>query len=114
MTPRDVLIHADGEDPAALRTALRVARQAAEELPAGTRFHVVVQWPLVARLTVGSDCSADLASTVSDTVEVAACRNSLERVGIDSGALQPIATIVASAGAYLALKQWDGWAYLRY
>ena len=114
MPARDVLIHANGEDLTSLRTALRVARQAAEELPAGTRFHVVVQGPLVAQLTVGSDFTDDLASTVTDTVEVAACRNSLQRAGIDPGALQPIVTSVASAGAYLPAKQWDGWAYLRY
>lgn len=114
MPSGEVLIHANGEDPTSLRTALRVARQSAEELPAGTRFHVIVQGPLVAQLTAGSDFSEDLASTVSDTVEVAACRNSLQRAGIDPSALQPIVTSVASAGAYLALKQWDGWAYLRY
>jgi hypothetical protein len=114
MAARDVLVHANGEDETALRTALRVVRQAAEELPAGTRFHVIVQGPLVAQLTVGSDFTNDLATTVSDTVEVAACRNSLQRAGIDPGSLQPVVTSVPSAGAYLAARQWDGWAYLRY
>ena len=111
---RHVLIHANGEDAASLATALRVARQAALELEAGTRFHVVVQGALVRRLTVGGEAADDVNGTVSDTVSVAACRNSMDRVGVSEGELLPAVGTVPSAGAYLAACQWDGWAYLRY
>lgn len=74
---RHVLIHANGEEASSLATALRVARQAAHELDPGTRFHIVVQGALVRRLTVGSEFASDLDTTVSDTVRVAACRNSM-------------------------------------
>lgn len=111
---RHVLIHAHGEDAASLATALRVARQAALELEAGTRFHVVVQGPLVRHLVPGSDLAEEVDSTVSGTVRVVACRNSMERAGVGERDLLPMVGTVPSAGAYLAARQWDGWAYLRY
>ncbi|MBW4042723.1 MAG: hypothetical protein HIU86_11480 [Acidobacteria bacterium] len=113
-TIRHVLIHANGEDPASLATALRVARQSAIELPSGTRFHVVVQGPLVRLLTAGGESAEDVTVTVSDTVSVAACRNSMDRAGVSEQELLSAVGTVASAGAYLATRQWEGWAYLRY
>lgn len=111
---RHVLIHANGEEASSLATALRVARQAAHELDPGTRFHIVVQGALVRRLTVGSEFASDLDTTVSDTVRVAACRNSMDRAGVGEADLLPGVGTVPSAGAYLAQGQWEGWAYLRY
>lgn len=111
---RTVLIHANGEDPASLATALRVARQAGLELEAGTRFQIVVQGPLVRRLTVGSEFADDLNETVSDAVSVVACHNSMDRAGVRDADLLPRVGTVPSAGAHLAERQWEGWAYLRY
>lgn len=111
---RHVLIHANGDEVASLITALRVARQAALELEAGTRFHVVVQGPLVGRLAVGGELTEDVKATVSETVSVAACRNSMDRAGVSEEELLSEVGTVPSAGAYLAARQWEGWAYLRY
>lgn len=111
---RHVLIHANGDQPSSLTTALRVARQAAIQLDPGTRFHVVVQGPLVRLLTRTSEVADDVTTTASNTVAVTACRNSIERAGVEEAALLPIVGTVPSAGAYLAGRQWDGWAYLRY
>jgi hypothetical protein len=109
-----VLIHANGDEVASLITALRVARQAALELEAGTRFHVVVQGPLVRRLTLGGELTEDVKATVSDTVSIVACHNSMDRAGVSDEELLSEVGTVRSAGAYLAARQWDGWAYLRY
>ncbi len=111
---RHVLIHAHGDEVGSLITALRVARQAALELEAGTRFHIVVQGPLVRRLMVGGELAEDVKATVSDTVSVAACHNSMDRAGVSDDELLSEVGTVPSAGAYLAARQWEGWAYLRY
>ena len=111
---RHVLIHANGDDTASLATALRVARQAALELEAGTRFHVVVQGPLVRRLSAGGGLVDDLNATMSATVSVSACHNSMDRAGVSDQELLPKIGTVPSAGAFLAARQWEGWAYLRY
>lgn len=111
---RHVLIHANGDDQASLTTALRVARQAALEVEAGTRFHIVVQGPLVRALTAGGELAEDVTATVSDTVSVDACHNSMDRAGVSEEELLTAVGTVPSAGAYLAARQWEGWAYLRY
>lgn len=114
MSDRHVLIHANGDDTASLATGLRVARQAGQELGPQTRFHVIVQGPLVRLLTANSPLVEDIETTQSDTVEVAACHNSMELVGVADDDLLKTVKTVPSAGAYLAERQWNGWAYLRY
>lgn len=114
MTVRHVLVHANGDDDASLTTALRVAHQAGTELSRNTVFHVVVQGALVRRLAATSAMSDDIGAATSDTVEILACRNSMARVGIREEELSESVGTVPYAGAYLAERQWDGWAYLRY
>lgn len=111
---RHVLVHAFGDQPDSLTTALRVARQAVFELEPNTTFQIVVQGPLVRLLASGSELADDIGSTISDTVTVIACRNSMDRAGLSESELLTGLDTVPSAGAYLAARQWDGWAYLRY
>jgi intracellular sulfur oxidation DsrE/DsrF family protein len=111
---RHVLIHANGNDPDSLTTALRVARNASRELKPGTRFDVIVQGPLVQQLTTGSDLADDVNDTVTSTITVTACHNSMDRAGVTKSDLLDAVGMVPSAGAYLIARQWDGWAYLRY
>lgn len=109
-----MLLHANGDQPQSLVIALRVARQAASELESGTRFHIVVQGPLVRLLMHGSELTDDVNASISDTVDVVACRNSMDRAGVRDAELLTNVGTVPSAGAYLAACQWKGWAYLRY
>lgn len=111
---RHVLIHANGNDPASLATALRVARNASKELDPGTHFHVIVQGPLVQQLTRDSGLAADVNDTVTSTITVTACHNSMDRAGVSESDLLEVVATIPSAGAYLTARQWDGWAYLRY
>lgn len=114
MPIRYLLIHAFGEDPVALSTALRVARNTIRELGANTGIHIVVQGPLVRQLSAGSSFANEIIEThAAGPIEIAACHNSMASAGVDAAALNPVIEVVPSAVAYLAERQWEGWAYVR-
>jgi len=78
MIDRQLLIHAYGDTPAVVATALRSARNAAAELGSDVSVHVVVQGPAVRELADQSDLSGELEESILDPrVVVLACRNSL-------------------------------------
>jgi intracellular sulfur oxidation DsrE/DsrF family protein len=114
MIDRQLLIHAYGDTPAVVATALRSARNAAAELGSDVSVHVVVQGPAVRELADQSDLSGELEESILDPrVVVLACRNSLRTAGLESTDLLPGVQTVPSAVAYLAERQWNGSAYVR-
>ncbi len=115
MTDKHLLIHAYGETPDALSTALRVARNSAKELGPHVGIHIIVQGPGVEQLTADSSFAQEIRETAaSDSIEVAACSNSMAAVGVDKSDLADSVESVPSAVAYLAERQWEGWAYVRF
>lgn len=112
---KHLLIHAYGETSEALSVALRTARNAAHEFGPEVGIHIIVQGPGVEHLTAESGFAREIRETVaSDSIEVAACSNSLAAVGVDTSQLSDAVGSVPSAVAYLAQKQWEGWAYVRF
>ncbi|MBW4031201.1 MAG: hypothetical protein HIU88_00880 [Acidobacteria bacterium] len=112
---KHLLIHAYGETSETLSVALRAARNAANEFGPEVGIHIVVQGPAVEHLTTQSGFAHEIRETVaSDSIEVAACSNSLGAVGIDTSQLADAVGSVPSAVAYIAQKQWEGWAYVRF
>lgn len=115
MADKHLLIHAYGADPGILSTALRVARNSAKELGSDVGIHIVVQGPAVEQLTAGSGFAEEITELIaSHSVEVAACNNSMVSVGVDKSELHNSVGSVPSAVAYIAQKQWEGWAYVRF
>lgn len=112
---RRLLIHAYGSDPVeTLLAALRVTANAHREFDPDVRIRLVVQGPAVALLTAGSEQIKDLEAAVAlRGVAVVACRNSLRSAGVAEDELHAGIRVVSSAVAYLAEKQWKGWAYVR-
>ena len=116
MTNQHLLIHAYGLDPEQLlATTLRVTRNAHTQLGTRARLHLVVQGPAVKLLTLGSVHRTEIEEILAlPEVEILACENSMSSANItDSDLLTGIQT-VPSAVAYLAEKQWEGWAYVRF
>lgn len=110
-----LLIHAYGADAqATLTAALRVSRNAVAALDPGTSIHLVVQGPAVAALVEGSSVQQEVQGVIQERgVMVVACENSMAGVGISVSDLIPGVTATPAAIAYLAQKQWQGWAYVR-
>lgn len=115
MADKHLLIHAYGADPDILSTAFRVARHTARELSSDVGIHIAVQGPAVEQLTAGSSFAEEITEvTTSHAVEVVACSNSMATVGVDKSELHNSVGSVPSAVAYIAQKQWEGWAYVRF
>ncbi|WP_206477454.1 DsrE family protein [Microbacterium sp. KRD172] len=115
MADKHLLIHAYGADPEVLSTAFRVARNSARELGSGVGIHIVVQGPAVEQLTAGSSYADEIAEVAtSRAIEVTACSNSMATIGVDKSELHKSVGSVPSAVAYVAQKQWEGWAYVRF
>jgi intracellular sulfur oxidation DsrE/DsrF family protein len=107
-----ILIHAFAENPDVITGALRVARNAAQGLP-DRIVEVVVQGPAVTGLTADGGFEDDLAQTLITGVNIVACRNSLDRAGLDPSQLAAGIAVVPSAVVHLAERQWAGAAYIR-
>lgn len=106
-----LLLHAAaGSD---LPAVLRSAANAAAALPAGTAVEVVVQGPLVVRLSAGTDLSETISDLHTKSVRILACRNSLRSAGLEAEDLEAGIGTVPAAVSYLAQQQWGGWAYIR-
>lgn len=112
---KHLLIHAYGSTSESLSAALRASRNAAKEFGPEVGIHIIVQGPGVEQLTSESGFAQEIRETVaSDSIEIAACSNSLGAVGMDKAQLAEPVGSVPSAVAYLAQKQWEGWAYVRF
>jgi intracellular sulfur oxidation DsrE/DsrF family protein len=111
-----LIVHAYGSaDSDALATALRVARHSAQGLGEGATIQIVVQGPAVKLLTVGTSYEDELVSAlISGRIEVTACENSMRSASVDPAELLPMVGTVPSAVAYIAQRQWDGSAYVRF
>ena len=115
MSDRHLLIHAYGDTPDALSTALRVARNSTQDLGPEAGIHIVVQGPLVRQLSAGSPFAQEITETrAAGPIDIAACQNSMTSAGVEAADLAATVAVVPSAVAYLAERQWEGWAYVRF
>lgn len=111
-----LVLHAFAEDPDVLTAALRMARHSFQGLGLDVSVQVVVQGGAVRGLVANSAYQDDLLTTIAGSgVDVLACSNSMERVGVGVGAetLLPDVGTVPAAVTYLAQQQWAGAAYVR-
>lgn len=110
---KHLLIHANGNTPELLAAALRSARNTSTTLGPDADIHVVAQGPLVRSLIAGSPLSADITETLQNAnIHVHACENSMNGAGVNPTELLQNVRTVPSAVAYLAQRQWEGWAYI--
>ena len=110
---KHLLIHAHGNTAELLAAALRSARNTSTALASTAEIHIVAQGPLVRLLTGGSPLSTDVAETLENAnIHVHACENSMNGAGVTRTELLQKVCTVPSAVAYLAERQWEGWAYI--
>ncbi|MCG2622179.1 DsrE family protein [Arthrobacter sp. I2-34] len=76
-------------------------------------MEVVVQGAAVTSLARGTDLSESLAVLLRNGIAILACENSMRSAGLDAGGLTAGVGTVPAAVAYLARRQWEGWAYVR-
>lgn len=109
-----LVIHAFAENPDVLTAALRVARHSVQGLGPDTSVQVVVQGGAVRGLITDSAHQDDLLTTIAGSgVDILACANSMERVGVAAEALLSDVGTVPAAVTYLTQQQWAGAAYVR-
>jgi len=109
-----LVLHAFAEDPDVLTAALRMARHSVQGLGLDVSVQVVVQGGAVRGLVANSAYQDDLLTTIAGSgVDVLACSNSMERVGVGAETLLPDVGTVPAAVTYLAQQQWAGAAYVR-
>lgn len=112
MNQQRLLVHVGDGDPDTIRSGLRTARNARAVLPL-LLVEIVVHGPVVAVLAAGSAVGPDLDELQDDSVQVLACLNSLRSAGLAADQLHARVTTVPAAVAHLAMRQFDGWAYVR-
>lgn len=110
-----LLIHAAGHlDQDAVQAVLRSATNARTALPPGTAIEVIVQGAGVAMLTAGSPAAESLNQAQGLEIGILACGNSMRSAGLHTENLISGIGVVPAAVAYLAERQWAGWAYIRH
>ena len=109
---RGILLHVSGNEEAQLRAGITSARNVRAQLP-DIIMEIVVQGPAVAFLSDDSALSGELATLGEVPIVVLACGNSLRSVGIESKGLLSGVTVVPAAVVHLAMRQLEGWAYIR-
>lgn len=111
---RGLVAHSAGPLPdGALAGVLRSSQNAVAALGPEVPVEAVIQGPGVALLAQGSGSGEAIAGAVAGGVRVLACGNSLRSAGVSAEGLQPGVETVPAAIAYLAERQWEGWAYVR-
>ena len=112
MNDKGMLLHVSGADAAHIQAGIRAALNARAQLP-GVSLELVVQGPCVAFLEAGSVLESELAALGGEQVPVLACSNSMRSVGLEADQLHARVGTVPAAVAYLAARQFAGWAYVR-
>lgn len=117
MNDKGILLHVSGADAAGIQAGIRAAQNAGARLP-NVRIDLVVQGPSVAFLRGGSVLEADLTALRGPAgqgghVHVLACGNSMRSAGVEADDLHTEVSMVPAAVAHLAVRQFDGWAYVR-
>ena len=111
---RGLVVHVAGPaEGAGLAAALRSAVNAVAALAAGVPVEVVVQGPGVGLLATGSTLGGSISEALGQGIRIQACGNSLRSVELTPGRSCPGVSSVPAAIAYLATRQWEGWAYIR-
>lgn len=111
---RGLVVHVAGPaESAGLSAALRSAANAVAALAAGVPVEVVVQGPGVVLLAAGSTLGEAIGEALGQGIRIHACGNSLRSAELTPGQLLPGVGSVPAAIAYLATRQWEGWAYIR-
>lgn len=79
-----------------------------------TLFELVIQGAAVSELTTASVLATSITvASAEHGIGVRACANSLRAVGVAAKDLAEGVGSVPATVAYLAQRQWDGWAYVR-
>ncbi|MBE0010995.1 MULTISPECIES: DsrE family protein [unclassified Arthrobacter] len=91
-----------------LAAAIRVARNAAAELP-DVAVEILVQGPSVNQL-IATEAIADISGS---SISVYACGNSLHSAKIDPSTLASEVKVTPAAVAHIARRQFNGAAYMR-
>lgn len=117
MNDKGILLHVSGADAAGVQAGIRAAQNAGACLP-NVRIDLVVQGPCVAFLRAGSVLEAELAALPEQAgqgrhVHVLACGNGMRSAGMEADDLCRDVSMVPAAVAHLAVRQFDGWAYVR-
>ncbi|MDO8337070.1 MAG: DsrE family protein [Microcella sp.] len=111
--PVRLLLHVLGESDA-LATAVRIGMKARAELGGEAKIELVVHGPAVVALTTAADGPEGVLSGLEESsVLVVACRNSLASFGLSAADLIKGVGSVPAAIAHLAIRQGDGWSYVR-
>ena len=110
---RAVVLHLQGAGPGVVRTGLRAARNVRVELP-DARMELVVQGPAAGVLVTDPGLSAEAIDHAAELgLGVLLCRNSLAGLELPPDDVPSAFGVVPAALAHCALRQWEGWAYLR-
>ncbi len=92
---------------------LRNVRNTATDLGEDAEVAVVTHGPGL-QLTTGATGWADeVAQLVDSGIEVLACRNTMQRLGIEPDKLLPGVTMVDAGIGEIVRRQQGGWAYVR-
>lgn len=112
MTGEGLLLHVSGADAGHVQAGIRAALNAHAQMPTLT-VEIVVQGPAVLFLRGGSVLESELTAVGAVPVLVLACGNSMRSVELDADQLIRGVSTVPAAVAYLAARQFEGWAYIR-
>ena len=114
---KHVVVHCDGPDAVSvIEIGLRAATNLVRSLGPDAAIDLVVIGPAVVYLVTGSGYDgrvAELSTEGGTAVQIIACRNSMQSAGVRSNELVAGVRTTACGVAYLAERQWEGWAYLR-
>lgn len=111
---RGLLVHSAGPaESTGLTGALRSAANAVAGLAPGVPIEVVIQGSGVGLLAAGSTLEDSISEALAKGIRILACGNSLRSLDILAEQLLPGVGLVPAAIAHLAMRQWEGWAYVR-
>lgn len=109
-----VVVHLTEGDPARQEAALRNITNLLTDLgPAQTEVVLVTHGPGVSALTGETGLAGQVARLAAQGVTLAACQNTLQARGLDSGALLPHVAVVPSGIAEVVRRQHERWLYVR-
>ncbi len=113
MTHYRAVFQVSDADPAFHEQVLRNVRNTAADLGQDAEVAVVTHGPGL-QLAIGATGWTDqVAELVESGVEVMACRNTMQRLGIEPEQLLPGVEMVSAGIGEIVRRQQDGWAYVR-
>ncbi len=113
MTHYRAVFQVSEADPAFHEQVLRNVRNTAADLGEDAEVAVVTHGPGLQLVTGATGWREEVAGLVDSGVEVLACRNTMQRLGIEPGDLLPGVSMVTAGIGEIVRRQQGGWAYVR-